>query len=82
MVFIDLSSILSGAPIKDLIMTLQQKVREAYVNALANGVNLDLKTPEAVAVDMLTLDADLENETLETVKECVIQIQKQRLLQG
>lgn len=63
-------------------MTLQQKVREAYTNALQNGVNLDLETPEAVAVDMLTLDADLENETLESVKECVIQIQKQRLLQG
>lgn len=63
-------------------MTLLDKVNEAYKNALANGYNLDLETPEAVAVDMATCESELENEPLQAIKECVIQVQKQRMLQG
>lgn len=62
--------------------TLLQKVNEAYMNALENEYNLDLQSPEAIAVDMKTCDADLEDEDLNKIVECVKSIQSRRLLQG
>lgn len=62
--------------------SLLQKVHEAYMNALENDYNLDKQSPEAIAVDMKILDADLEDEDLGQITECVKSIQNKRVLRG
>lgn len=62
--------------------TLLQKVNEAYMNALQNQYNVDAQSPEVIAVDMKMYDADLENEDLIQITECVKSIQQRRMLKG
>ncbi len=61
---------------------LYKRVKESYQNALVNGVNLDLMTPEAVTIDMATCDADLEKTPYNALLEAVKAVQISRLLQG
>lgn len=50
---------------------LYELVAEAYRNALMNGDNLNEWTAEAVAEDMCSYDADIENYFIADVVWCV-----------
>jgi hypothetical protein len=44
--------------------TIEQRVREAWRNAAANGYDFGGSTAREVAEDMIEFDADLEDEEL------------------
>ncbi len=61
---------------------IYQRVKESYQNALTNGHNLDLLSPQEVAEDMNRNDADLEKVPYSYLLEAVKTVQNKRLLQG
>lgn len=63
-------------------MSLYQKVNAAYMNALDNDYNLDIKKADWIAYDMQTCDSELENESYEQILECVKKIQSRRQING